>query len=256
MARKYEKPPIDELIISAYFDPPLTGLRAEHIGLFWSEIRGDFPSVQQQPPTDGSFEAVPGEIFPLPRFWFVGTDDQNLLQIQRGSFFCNWRRRDGKYPHFDSVKKSFDIYFDKFLRFYAEHVDAEPHSIKACELTYVNLIDRNSGWNSSADTRSILPHFDLADVSFSGATLVNIKCQQTFRVADNLLVHALVQPRTHAKTGEEVLYLELRAVGEPLGGAKGDADKWYDAAHEAIGSLFEAMTSDVARNEFWLPQEG
>jgi|SRR5437016_611849 len=54
-------------------------LRAEHVGLFWSSIRSEFPTIQQQPmvatplggttPVEIQIYSGVGEMFPLPRFW-------------------------------------------------------------------------------------------------------------------------------------------------------------------------------------------
>jgi hypothetical protein len=49
MTVKFRNPPINELVIGVYFSRELEGLRAEHVGLFWSTIRAEFPTIQQQP---------------------------------------------------------------------------------------------------------------------------------------------------------------------------------------------------------------
>ena len=48
----FENPPVNEVVISTYFNPPLSDFRNEHIGLFWERIRGEFPIVRQQLPVE------------------------------------------------------------------------------------------------------------------------------------------------------------------------------------------------------------
>jgi uncharacterized protein (TIGR04255 family) len=100
MTVKFRNPPINELVIGVYFTRDLQLLRAEHVGLFWSSIRSEFPTIQQQPIVVPPFApsavvtiefAAPGEMFPMPRFWIESTDGQTLLQIQRNAFLLNWR---------------------------------------------------------------------------------------------------------------------------------------------------------------------
>jgi uncharacterized protein (TIGR04255 family) len=118
MKIKYRNPPINELIIGVYFDQPILPLRSEHIGLFWSEVRGEFSKIQQQPELAFPIVGPPAfqigftdEPYPMPRFWLISKNDAILLQIQKNAFLLNWRKRDSDYPHFENVKSSFDKYF-------------------------------------------------------------------------------------------------------------------------------------------------
>ena len=75
MAVTFNKPPLEEVIVGAYFAQPIP-LRSEHVGLFWSEVRKELPVIQQQaelPPPFGPTQAFglsgPGELYPMPRFF-------------------------------------------------------------------------------------------------------------------------------------------------------------------------------------------
>src|SRR5262249_14830067 len=120
---KFKHPPINELVIGVYFNLPLLAMRAEHIGLFWHAIRGEFPNAAQAGPIMASAESqaaivpAPDELYPLPRFWFVSPDDTMLVQLQRNAFLVNWRKRDQVYPHYDAVKQSFDRLYGLFIDF-------------------------------------------------------------------------------------------------------------------------------------------
>ena len=72
---KFKNPPINELVIALYH-LPIMELKAQHIGLYWDRIRGRYPECAQQqlvltnPSDPQPFLEAPGEVFPLPRFWF------------------------------------------------------------------------------------------------------------------------------------------------------------------------------------------
>ena len=130
MKVRFKNPPINELVIGAYFDPPLTALRNEHIGLLWSQMREEFPTVEQRPPIGGVAEGqeaiitIGGELMVMPRFWFVSEDEINLIQVQKGAFLFNWRKRKTEYPHFsEHLKPYFDRYFTMFDEFIGEEVN-------------------------------------------------------------------------------------------------------------------------------------
>src|SRR5262245_53873841 len=166
MTVKFRNPPINELVIGVYFSRELHALRAEHVGLFWSSIRSEFPTIQQQQPIlSPVFSTLPvlavGEIFPVPRFWIESLDGEMLIQVQRNAFLLNWRKKEGRYPHFEAVKKSFDRNFGLFMHFLEKELRLPSPEIQVAELTYINLIEGADYWRGPQDTKNILPRFRL-----------------------------------------------------------------------------------------------
>ena len=118
MAVKFKTPPINELIISTFFNPPLANLRSEHIGLLWAAYKKEYPTINQQVPVAGMLDTIGPEVFPMPRYWFISEDEVNLIQVQKNAFIFNWRRRGEDYPHFfENLKPAFDKYFSVFEEF-------------------------------------------------------------------------------------------------------------------------------------------
>ncbi|MEN8132936.1 MAG: TIGR04255 family protein [Pseudomonadota bacterium] len=103
MTIRFKKPPINEVVMSTYFNPLIHGLRNEHIGLFWHSVKETFPYVSQHPPVGGMDITMGQDIFPMPRYWMIAADDINLIQIQKNAFMFNWRRREDDYPHYDTM---------------------------------------------------------------------------------------------------------------------------------------------------------
>ena len=191
MTVKFRNPPINELVIGVYFSRELHALRAEHVGLFWSSIRSEFPTIQQQPVVMSPI--VPpgvvvevgvalGDIFPLPRFWLESPNGEMLLQIQRNAVLFNWRKKEGHYPHFETVKKSFDRSVALFANFLEKELSLALPEIQVAELNYINVIEGAKYWRGPLDTKNIIPKFRLpVDESTQvGPTDFNVTTIQRF----------------------------------------------------------------------------
>jgi uncharacterized protein (TIGR04255 family) len=253
MRIKFSTPPINELVIAVYAKPPLVNLRAEHAGMFWSLIRSDFPQISQQSPLGLEF-GFGEEVYPMPRYWFTAADDVTLIQIQKTAFIFNWRKKGSDYPHFDSVKKQFDRFFQIFLDFLRQEKIAQEFSIASCELTYVNVVNPNPLWSGVVDTANIFPGFRL--VGADGLTPRNFNC--TFETApseDITLLTNMRSARSAAASSEPALYFELKASGLTKDTAKSTADDWFERAHITIGDYFLRVTSADA-HALWQKIEG
>ncbi len=255
MPRKFKNPPINELVIGTYFNPPLFGLHAEHIGLFWSKIREEFPHISQQAPIGTIIEA-PGDVFPLPRFWVTSEDDATLLQIQKNAFLLNWRKRDADYPHYDILKSKFDKYYMYFKDFLNSESVATNIGIEVCELAYINLITENDYWKGVGDIAKIFPSHQFIDIGCDGTSPIDVACTTVFQVEENLILKIVIQ-NVHPLEHPEVSHLrfEIRATGKFGNASKSDADEWFNRAHGAIGRCFKGVTDSYIQNSYWQPME-
>ena len=155
MSVYFKSPPINEVVIATYFKPAVE-LRSEHIGLFWAQIKSEFPLVRQQPPV-GTEIPMGGDVFPMPRYWFTADDGISLIQIQKNAFMFNWRRREDEYPRYHKIKPCFDKYYSLFSEFISAEVPSSEQAIDMCELTYVNAIPKCDFWSGPQDTSKVFP---------------------------------------------------------------------------------------------------
>jgi uncharacterized protein (TIGR04255 family) len=156
---EYDNPPVNEVAISVEFvtDKPL---RVVDIGLFWQNVREEFPKYEEQPPlgkigvTDGlaspsqpSFEFRTGAP-PLARCWFRNATGNRLIQVQKDRLVFNWIKSldSDPYPRFEAVQGNFFSLWEGFSRFTQGQGLGQP-AIKAAELTYINLIEQGQCWN-------------------------------------------------------------------------------------------------------------
>ena len=242
MKTKFENPPINELVIGFYFTPPLAKLRAEHIGVFWSTIQDSFPKSQNTVPIGGTDVMGLGleEVFPLPRFWFISKDDSTLLQIQKNAFLCNWRKREGQYPHYENVKQQFDKYYQKFEKFVKEFVGVDEVYIDRCELSYINNIEESELFTGVKDIiKKIIPSVSFPETGLEGPHGINIK--SSYKPAENTQITVTIQNRIgvdEEKKSHQILYYEIRASGKLTESTKSAADRFFEDAHETIGNCF------------------
>lgn len=146
----YERPPIDEVAIGVQF-PAIDGFNDLHVGLFYARVREDYPRAESRPRVDSPIETFTGET-PLPAFtfqfqmerpkgraWLISADDQYLIQVQDTQFLCNWRRREGDYPHFDALLERFWKAYKEFEA-HLSHEGLSVLSVQQIEVTYINWI--------------------------------------------------------------------------------------------------------------------
>lgn len=255
MVIKFKKPPINEVVIGTYFNPPLVDLKAEHVGLFWSDIRGEYPVLSQQPPI-GVIIETPLEIFPMPRYWLASKDDATLIQIQKNAFLFNWRKREETYPHYDSVKARFDKNFQLFSDFVGVEIGIQNLSIEVCELSYVNIIKPCEFWNSLDDTSNVIPSFKFSDSGVSEALRKDFNHVTIYKIDDKLSLTVTIKSgRTATNLDQSCLIFEIKATGRLGTASKSQADKWFSQAHKTIISCFTRMTNSDIQKKFWIPQE-
>jgi len=252
---EFKNPPIHELVIGARFDPPLEALRSEHIGLLWREMQEDFPTVEQHHPPGGSAMNA-GEFFPMPRFWLVSGERDNLIQVQKDAFLLNWRKGVSSYPRFSRQKPAFDRYFDIFADFVREHVKEPELKIAQCELTYLDVIRPCDYWNGPADTRKLIPSFVVPGCSVENGDADAFNCSYVFNVSPNLRLQVAI--RTAGQDGESdvpLLALELSARGHVGGVPKSETNEWYEKAHDMIYDFFMRITDEEIRQKHWIIEE-
>lgn len=249
-----KKPPINEVVVSSYFNAPLDNLRSEHIGLFWEKIKNDFPKAKQQMPVNQGVDFLLDEFFPMPRYWFISRDDTGLIQIQKNAFMFNWRLRNGNpYPRFhEHIKPAFDKYYGVFDQFIRTEVSKEGLAIDLCELTYVNTVEQCEFWAGSEDTKKVIPSFSITKPGISTSGTTSFDCKYRHNVSKdlqlNINIRSGVKPQ---QSNAPVLIFEIRANGRIGGVPKTVADEWFHRAHDSINECFKHMTSQDIQKNYW-----
>ena len=251
----FERPPVVETVLSVQFQP-LSQMKAAHFGLFWNQVRDRYPKTEERSALDPVVEKFPEpvrrrlgvqfpilEAPPLPRFWFVHQNDNELLQIQADRFIRNWRKTgDGDaYPRYEKVKAWFEQDFEEFRSFVSrEKLGAV--EVRQCEVTYVNHIVAGDGWSSHEDLDKIMTMWKHPDGPFPGrAEDAAFHVRFPIRDAEGQPVgrlHVDVQAAIGNEDNKPMFVLNLTARG-----MLGSSTEFFDLGREWIVRSFAEMTT-------------
>jgi uncharacterized protein (TIGR04255 family) len=126
----YEKPPVIEVVFGVQFKK-LNNLSTPHIGKFWECLGIDnYPDFQEMPELSHIIEKEDSlqspdsnveyfQVPPLPRLFFIDSDKDHIVQIQRDRLLVNWRKltQDQEYPKYASLLPRFCETLDIFKEF-------------------------------------------------------------------------------------------------------------------------------------------
>lgn len=243
----YKTPPVIEVICDVTFQA-LDGLKGPHFGLFWHNIRDEYPECDQYIRLGLAGKISDADtIFPLPRFWFVSKDKNFLIQLQDDRFIFNWRQVDAQdvYPRYGLVIERFKMELKRFETFVIEQ-ELGALGIKECELTYINVIPQGDGWDNLSDIGSIFKDLDWVqrDQRFLRDPQTCLWSTSFSLPEDFGSLHVKLHNATRRIDNRPLLRFELNARG--LGGdTSHDAIwRWFDLAHEWIVKGFTDLTTE------------
>ena len=249
---KYENPPINEIVCGILFDS-ITELRSGHLGILWQKFRPDFSGVEDQ-----NLLGLVSEddlnnrgILPLPRVWFVHEDKNELIQVQFNRFLHNWRKiqPDDKYPGYETVIENFEKYLSRFQEFLAEEKlgNLVPNQY---EITYIDHIWENEGWETIGDLEKVFPDFiSLKVPNILSTDIQEINWQMVSDLPNDLgQLKLSIRNARRISDGRRLLRIEFTVLSN-------QADKpmrdWFDLAHDVIINLFSNLISDEIQEQFW-----
>jgi uncharacterized protein (TIGR04255 family) len=247
MREKLSHPPVNEVIIGTYFNPPLLDIYAHHVGLLWQALRTRYPRIEQREPLNNMFVEAPNELWPMPRFWLTSADESHLVQLQRNALILNWRRRNSDYPSFEPVKAEFDLVYEAFVAFVRTINPEAPVQIERAELAYVNMVEQCDYWKSAVDTQTVIPSY----VQLAGSTPNGFVVQQSAAVDPTTSITTGVRVGNRVQDNIPVLNFDVRVAGLLGNAPKETADAWFDKAHELTGKTFRAITNPDVRQRYW-----
>lgn len=253
----FDAPPVIETALGVEF-VPLQKWSIPHYGMFWSEIRADYPHFEVQPPLGSQVEKFGADSRPvLPslevvqmkspdvRCWFLERSGSRLLQIQHDRFIHNWRKPGptAVYPHYENIKPIFEREWLRFCDFLRQESLGEPEVVQ-CEVTYVNHLERGRGWDSFGDIAKVVRYWRDVSGGFlprAEGMLLNVR----YLMPENRgRLHVLLQPAFRPGDAKEVLQLTLTARGRPASSRAEDITAWLDIGREWVVCGFTDFTSE------------
>lgn len=259
----YERPPLVEVALGVQF-AELQGYRTVHAGLLWADkFRDAYPRFVEQPTRDPTFEVfgprqskalrvnitrMPGP--PVPRLWFMNTQETELVQIQGNRFVRNWKKvgEGEEYPRYEQLRMRFFSDLEEVNSFFESWGIGSMHP-NQCEITYVNRLELD-GHDLRACPGAALKLFPSQALrpGDEGSRLpepedCNLSVRYVLKDEDGaprgrLLV--TVQPWP----GEPALRVDLTVRGAPTAANFNAAADFLDKGRSTIVHSFTAITTD------------
>lgn len=193
--KDWKHPPVVEVLLGLQF-APVSGLSNGHLGLYWHQLRSQYPTADDAPPVPLVVEAfgaepdfaVPGMVLGPAgadsRLRLRSRDGSRLFQVQNGWIVANWMKQDGVgYPGYGGVLEQF---LDGHARFNA-FLNAEslpPMVPEAWEVTYIDHIPRGTVWQEWSDVPRLLPGL-LGNSAAPGSRLQSVNGAWSFGLANH-----------------------------------------------------------------------
>lgn len=253
---EYVNPPITEVAMGIQFDPA-NGYQQIYARDLWKQFEARFPVVVEQPalpptfetfgtPSGGNmkFNVVTGASH--DRYWFISSDEQNLIQFQQDRFLHNWRKIDDnehEYPRFDPMIANFSDEIDcldEFLR----QFDTEPISINQCELTYVNRINIDD----VSPEQKIFNFFSLDTLNAENFSFRSNK--EIHNSKGEPVARLITEISTALHKNKKVIHLSNIVRGTPDGTDKQSALDFLLEARRLIVNNFTDITTEYA-HKIW-----
>lgn len=248
---KFNNPPVIETVLGVEFDA-LYNWQVPHFGLYWQQIRSNYPLSSEAPPLVSQVEKFGNErqmatqgfrLVQRPEFrcWFLNRQNSWLLQIQDTRFIHNWRKTETEYPNYQETRRRFEQEWERWLKFLDKEQINEP-LVKQCEVTYVNHIDTNG---QSLCLSDIFPFWTQKEgqqfLPQSEATIINLSYVIP---PEKGRLYVIIQPIIRNEDAKEMLQITLTARGCPESSANSHILDWLDLGHEWIVRGFTELTSE------------
>ena len=262
----FERPPVNEVVLSVAFDRPL-GFGIAHIGDFWHRrLRQELPEVEEQPPYQPPVEVLgsPSPAVmniqlldrpPSPRLWAKSADGTKLVQLQANWFASNWRDAPDStspYPRWPALEELFLVRLHQLVGYLAEEGfgDLTP---RQCEVTYINQIRPGAVWADHSDLDKVLTL--VGSPSEFLPHLESLQMTTTYRMrdageVDRGRLHVSVQPAFQREDNVPIIILTLVSRGEPIGAGEDGMLQFLRMGHEWAVRGFAAVTT-TAMHEEW-----
>lgn len=251
---KFRRPPVIETLLGVQF-AQLDKFAIPHFGLFWGEIRGEYPGHEVKPPLGQELEQfgsppAPATLDitftpePLARCWFISGGGDQLIQIQRDRFIRNWRKTPEApdYPEYGALKPRFEADWMRFVRFLEREQIGRPE-INQCEVTYINHIPEGDGWESFGRIDGVLK---MLNTPPSGDFLPEsevLVLSARYMMHKRGRLHVSLNPAIRRQDGQRVLQLTLTARGRPASASHADVMAWLDLGHDWVVRGFADLTT-------------
>jgi uncharacterized protein (TIGR04255 family) len=259
----YQRPPLVEQAISVSFEPP-SGFSIADFGLFWLEIRDQFPTIQTAKRLEKTLENFDGPRAagiefnilteaPIPRALYRANSGE-VIHLQDNRFGYNWAKLgQNEYPRSEHVMGKFEHYFDKFKDF-AKARGMGSIVLDQCEITNLNILpvdDFGTDYSDLSEALKVDP-LDLGIEYLPPETLVR---QRQHRILNGRgepigRLHISISPVISNQDQSKAFRFELTARSANVVATLDDARSFFAIARNAINGAFQSLVTDKMKAIF------
>jgi uncharacterized protein (TIGR04255 family) len=261
----FKDPPLAEVVCGIQFRP-LTEFQAPHYGIFWEQIRKDFPrcrtvtplaagqdlQLQANEPTEITLQVL-ANAPDMPRVWFISNDDTYLVQLQPDRLLLNWREGPARapYPRFETIIGRFQKIYETFNEFLALNSLGDL-ALLNLELTYINHIRFGAGFESFSDIGEVFPDYSWRRDKRYVSAPEAFQFRSNHSIPNGGKLSVSIGAARDRKDKSPLVRFDLTARGSAIASdGTGDIWKWYRSANEWIVDSFVDLTSEKMQHEIW-----
>lgn len=260
----FDRPPLVEQAIVAVFEP-IEHFTIVDYGLFWAELKDEFPVVESTDPAVAQVESFDHprapdptlqllQSLPLPRAMFRDAVGGELVQLQADRFGFNWSKVDGgHYPRSEPVMARFENLFERFRSFVAGR-GLGSMNLRQCELTNLNIIpvqDFGAGYDEMTEALRVDP-LDLGLPFLRAETYTRSRQHRILGSNGDSLgrLHTVITPVVSTQDGAKAFRLEFTARSRPSINSLDEMRAFFAVGRDAINGAFCSTVTDKMR-ERW-----
>lgn len=186
----------------------------------------------------------------LVRTCFIDESKTQLVQVQNGCFFHNWRKiaDTSKYQHYEQVRPEFLRDWQTFCSF-LESSSLQRPNISRCEVTYFNHLARGEDWTDFSELSGIFPAWNgiRNEELLSRVEAINVTVW--YGHADGK-VQFNASSAIRQADGKEIIQLTVTASATPTTSSDDELLRCLDACHENAVRGFLKFTSEKIQNKW------
>jgi uncharacterized protein (TIGR04255 family) len=263
----FDRPPVTEVVLSIQF-AALPLLRSVHAGMYWNEIRKEYPNASEQAPISPQFETFGPTptltagiqiqaMFPpqMTRHWFETDGGEHLVQLQQDRLLHNWRKRtpEMEYPRYEALRAKFVGDVDRLSAFFRREGVGEIRP-NQCEVTYINTIISAEGKNPHENLARITPLWagNLSEPLLPAPETTAFQTKYVLRKGQVPYgrVYVTFTPAYRAADYSPVVQLEVTARGRPDEESIEAALALLDEERSVVVRTFTAVTTPSMHKEW------
>jgi len=261
----FKSPPVTEVVLSVQF-AALSSFRGVHAGLYWREIRDEYPVVSEQVPIASAFEtfgaAPPSSGFQLhltapqpARHWFETANGEHLVQLQQDRILHNWRKRspEMEYPRYEPLRDKFIGEVERLNALVKKEGLGEIRP-NQCEVTYINTIASVEGKSPHDHLSHITPLWtgNLSEPFLAALETTGIQTKYVLRKNDVPYGRVYINfiPAFSAADYSPVVQLEVTTRGKPDEESIAAAFVLLDEERAAVVRAFTSVTTPLMHKEW------